>query len=109
MIGSAIAFVVCVASIGTFAPAARAAAVVRTSVAYRPVYHPPARPVVRPVGVAGGAAVTAAAVGTVVYSLPPSCTAVRIGEVAYQRCGSTWYRPAYSGTTVTYTVVTPPR
>lgn len=105
MIWSAIAFVVCVASFGTFAPDARAAVVVRTSVAYRPVYHP----VARPVAVAGAAAVTAAAVGTVVYALPPSCTAVRIGEVAYQQCGSTWYRPAYSGTTVTYTVVTPPR
>jgi hypothetical protein len=32
-----------------------------------------------------------------------------VGNVAYQQCGHTWYRPAYTGTTVNYTVVNPPR
>jgi hypothetical protein len=83
------------------------AVVVRTAVAYRPV--PVARPVARTAAVVGTAAVTAAVVGTVVSSLPPSCTAVVVGTVAYQQCGNTWYRPAYAGTTVSYTVVAPPR
>lgn len=83
------------------------AVVVRTAVAYRPV--PVARPVARTAAVVGTAAVTAAVVGTVVSTLPPSCTAVVVGNVAYQQCGNTWYQPAYAGTTVSYTVVAPPR
>jgi len=79
--------------------------VVRTAVAYRPI----ARPVARTAAVVGTAAVTAAVVGSVVRTLPPSCSAVAVGGVAYQQCGSTWYQPAYSGTTVNYTVVNPPR
>jgi hypothetical protein len=87
--------------------ASAGAVVVRTAVAYRPapVYHP----VARTAAVAGAAAVTAIAVGTVVHSLPPSCTGVMVGNVAYQQCGGTWYRPAYAGTAVSYTVVAPPR
>jgi hypothetical protein len=84
------------------------AVVVRTSVAYRPVARPvyrPAAPVARTAAVVG----TAVAVGTVVHTLPPSCTAVRVGNVAYQQCGPTWYRPSYAGSAVTYTVVAPPR
>ena len=80
---------------------AAGAVVVRTSVAY----HPVARTAV----VVGTAAVTAAVVGSVVRSLPPSCTSVMVGNVAYQRCGNSWYRPQYSGSQVTYVVVNPPR
>jgi hypothetical protein len=83
------------------------AVVVRTAVAYRPA--PVYRPVARTAAVVGTAAVTAAAVGTVVHTLPPQCSAVVVGNVAYQRCGSTWYRPAYAGSAVSYTVVAPPR
>ncbi len=57
----------------------------------------------------GAAAVTAVAVGTVVRSLPPSCRAVMVGNVAYQQCGGAWYRPAYAGSAVSYTVVEAPR
>jgi hypothetical protein len=32
-----------------------------------------------------------------------------VGNVTYEQCGGTWYRPAYAGSQVTYTVVTPPR
>jgi hypothetical protein len=83
------------------------AVVVRTAVGYRaaPVYHP----AMRTAAVVGTAAVTDAAVGTVVHSLPSACTAVMVGNVAYQQCGSTWYQPTYAGTTVNYTVVNPPR
>jgi len=58
--------------------------------------------------VAGAVAVTAAAVGTVTHSIPPSCTAVVSGGVTYQQCGSTWYQPQYAGTSVTYVVTSPP-
>jgi hypothetical protein len=58
--------------------------------------------------VAGAVAVTAAAVGTVAHSIPPSCTAVVSGGVTYQQCGSTWYQPQYAGTSVTYVVTSPP-
>ena len=59
--------------------------------------------------VAGAVAVTAAAVGTVAHSIPPSCTAVVSGGVTYQQCGSTWYQPQYAGTSVTYVVTNPPQ
>lgn len=94
----------------TMAVGAAAHAVVlrtRTAVAYRPT--PIYRPVARTAAVVGTAAVTAAAVGSVVSTLPPSCSGVIVGNVAYQQCGSTWYRPSYGGTTVNYTVVNPPR
>jgi len=54
-------------------------------------------------------AVTAAVVGAIVYSLPPSCSSVTVGNVIYQQCGSTWYQPQYAGTTVQYIVVEAPR
>jgi hypothetical protein len=77
---------------------ATAAVVVRTAVAYRP--HPVAR------GAAVGA--TAVAVGSAVRTLPPSCRAVRVGNMAYQQCGTIWYQPRYAGSDVTYIVVAPP-
>jgi hypothetical protein len=52
---------------------------------------------------------TAAVVGSVVHSLPSACTAVQLGDITYQQCGSTWYQPQYSGTQLTYLVVNPPR
>jgi hypothetical protein len=64
-------------------------------------YHPIAT------GVAVG--VTAAAIGSVIYTLPPSCTIVRVGAVSYQQCGSVWYQPRYVGSNVQYVVVTAPR
>ncbi|MDN0085215.1 hypothetical protein QU487_21130 [Crenobacter sp. SG2305] len=68
-------------------------------------YHP----VATAVAVGAAAAVTAAVVGSVVHSIPPSCTPVMVGNVAYQQCGSTWYQPQYSGTSVQYVVVNPPQ
>lgn len=58
--------------------------------------------------VAGAVAVTAAAIGSVAYSIPSSCVAVVSGGVTYQQCGSTWYQPQYAGTSVNYVVVAPP-
>ena len=64
--------------------------------------HPIAR------GVAYGTA-AALAYGTTVAMLPGGCTTVIAGGIAYSQCGSTWYQPYYSGTTVHYVVVGPPQ
>jgi len=65
-------------------------------------------------GVGTAAAITAAAVGTaivvgsMVNSLPPSCTAISANGVTYQKCGSTYYQPQFSGGNTTYVVVNAP-
>lgn len=61
-------------------------------------------------GVAFGAAaaVTSAVVGSMIYSLPPSCSSVYYGGISYSHCGSVWYAPQYAGSSVTYVVVNPP-
>jgi hypothetical protein len=68
-------------------------------------YHP----VATGVAVGTAAAVTAAAVGSVVHALPPACSAVLVGTVTYQNCGGVWYQPQFYGTQVSYAVVTAPR
>ena len=66
-------------------------------------YHP----VARGVAIGATAAVTAAVVGSMIYSLPPNCvTVVRYGT-SYRQCGNDWYEPRYSGNSVTYIVVNP--
>lgn len=75
---------------------------VNVDVDNRDVYHPVAR-------TAAAVAVTAAAVGTVAYSIPPSCVPVVVSGVTYQQCGSTWYQPQFAGTSVTYVVANPPQ
>ena len=64
--------------------------------------HPVAR------GVAAGVA-TSIAIGTAVAMLPSGCTTVVVDGIGYSQCGSTWYEPYYSGTTVQYVVVNPPQ
>jgi hypothetical protein len=41
----------------------------------------------------GAAAATAIAIGTVVRSLPPSCSTVVVDGVTYHRCSGTYYAP----------------
>jgi hypothetical protein len=67
-------------------------------------YHP----IATGVAIGATAAVTAAVVGSVVHSVPPSCSTVVVNGIGYSQCGSTWYAPQYSGTTVQYVVVNPP-
>jgi hypothetical protein len=62
-------------------------------------------PVAAGLAVGAVAGVTAAAIGSTYYSLPPGCASPYSG---YYQCGSTWYQPQYSGTNVQYTVVNPP-
>ena len=62
-----------------------------------------------PVAAAAAVTATAIAVGSLVRTLPPSCSTVVVNGVSYSQCGSTWYLPQYSGTTVQYVVVNAPR
>jgi hypothetical protein len=64
-------------------------------------YHPVAR--------TAAAATTAAVIGSMVYSLPSSCQEVSVNGLTYQQCGSSWYQPQFSGSSVTYIVVNPPQ
>jgi len=55
------------------------------------------------------AVVTAAVVGSIVNSVPPSCTTVMVNGLTYQQCGSTWYQPQFVGSSTSYVVVAAPR
>jgi len=61
-------------------------------------------PVAATAVVAGAVAVTAAAVGSMVATVPPNCVPVNYGGMVYQQCGNTWYAPQGSQ----YVVVNPP-
>ncbi len=67
---------------------------------YHDNYHP----------IATAAAITATAivVGSIVNTLPPSCSTVIVNGYAYQQCGNTWYQPQMSGSSTTYIVVNNP-
>lgn len=66
-------------------------------------------PVATAAATTAAVAVTAAAVGSIVHSIPPSCTNVVINGLAYAQCGNTWYQPQLSGSPTTYVVVNAPR
>ncbi|MDM0110605.1 hypothetical protein QTI66_00505 [Variovorax sp. J22R133] len=66
-------------------------------------YHPVATAAVATAAVA----TTAAVVGSIVRTLPPSCSQVNMGGVVYQQCGGVYYQPQYVGTQVQYVVVNP--
>ena len=66
-------------------------------------------PVARGAAFATGAALTSAAIGSVVYSLPSACSVVVVNGISYQHCGSTWYEPQFAGTSVSYVVVEAPQ
>lgn len=68
-------------------------------------YHPVARAAVATAAVAA----TAAAIGSTVYTLPPSCTVVVVNDIAYEECDGVWYQPQFVGTSTSYVVVSPPR
>ena len=68
-------------------------------------YHP----VAAVAATTAAVAVTAAAIGSIVNSIPPSCTSVVVNGYGYEQCGSTWYQPQISGSTTTYVVVNAPR
>jgi hypothetical protein len=51
---------------------------------------------------------TAIVVGSMVNTLPPSCSTVIVNGYAYQQCGNDWYQPQISGSSTTYIVVNNP-
>ena len=51
-------------------------------------------PVATGVAVGTAAAITAAAIGSIAYSVPASCRYQTTDGVRYYRCGDTWYRAA---------------
>jgi hypothetical protein len=61
-------------------------------------------PVARAAAVTAGVALTAAAVGSVAYSLPAGCSPY----YGYYSCGGVYYQPQYEGDNVTYLVVPGP-
>jgi hypothetical protein len=65
-------------------------------------------PVATAAAVTAAAVTTAAIVGSVVHTLPPSCTTVMSAGVTYQHCGSSWYQPQFVGGSTTYVVVNGP-
>jgi len=76
----------------------------------RPVYvENDYHPFAAAAAVTAGVAVTAAAVGSIARSLPPSCSTAVVNGITYQNCSGTWYQPQYAGSQVTYVVVNPPR
>jgi hypothetical protein len=61
-------------------------------------------PVARAAVVTGAIAVTAAAIGSMVNTVPPGCVPVNYGGMVYQQCGTVWYQPQGSQ----FVVVNPP-
>jgi hypothetical protein len=50
-------------------------------------------------GVVAATVETAGVIGSIVNSIPPSCTTVIVRGLTYQQCGSTWYQHQFVGTT----------
>ncbi len=67
------------------------------------------RPVATAAAVTAATVATAAVVGSIVNTLPPSCSTVIVNGFTYQQCGSTWYQPRLAGTTTNYVVVSAPQ
>jgi hypothetical protein len=61
-------------------------------------------PIATGAAIGATAAITSAAIGSMVNTLPSGCVA----SGPYQNCGGTYYQPQYQGSSVTYVVVNPP-
>jgi len=55
------------------------------------------------------AGLTTTPVGSIAYTLAPTCTPAHVNTVTYYQCGSVWFQPQFAGTTVTYVAVDDPR
>jgi len=66
-------------------------------------------PIAAAAAIGTAAAITNAAIGSVVYTLPASCTTVTVNGYTYEQCGSTWYQPQFVGDDMNYVVVNPPQ
>lgn len=61
----------------------------------------------KPPAPAPAAAPGAPPVGSTVTTLPPGCVQTDLNGVAYQRCGSTYYKPSMMGSTLVFVVAQP--
>lgn len=66
-------------------------------------------PVATGMAVGTAAAVTTAAIGSMMYSLPPACAPRPYGGMTYYYCGGAWYAPQYQGDQVVYVTVNAPQ
>lgn len=67
-------------------------------------YHPIATAAV----VTAAVATTAWVVGSYYRTLPPNCATIYRGTVVYYQCGTYWYQPVYSGSSVQYVAIVAP-
>ncbi len=51
--------------------------------------------------------VTPVAPAAVVTTLPPGCAQATVANVVYRKCGATYYRPYYQGSSVVYVPAKP--
>lgn len=65
-------------------------------------------PVAAGVAVGAVAGMTAAAIGSSYYALPPGCPPYPYGGYTYYSCGGAYYQPQYEGDTVVYVTVPNP-
>jgi len=59
-------------------------------------------------GAVAAGVVTGLAIGSIVASVPTTCTTVYANGIAYRNCSGTYYEPYYQGSTVSYRVVNSP-
>lgn len=59
-------------------------------------------------GYGAGVVVGAAIIGSYYPALPPHCVAIVRVPWTYYQCGSAWYQPVYSGSTIQYVVIAAP-
>jgi hypothetical protein len=97
VVGTAAVTTTAVAASSANASAAAAANANAAAAAAKP--PPPAAPAPAP-----GAAPP---VGTIVTTLPPGCAQTELNGVAYQRCGSTYYKAAMMGSNLVFVVSQP--
>ena len=71
-------------------------------------YRPLAAAAVVGAAAVTGAAIASATIGSVVYTLPTSCTSTYVNGIWYEQCSDGWYQPQFEGTTTSYVVVNPP-
>ena len=65
-------------------------------------------PVAAGIAVGAVAGMTAAAIGSSYYALPPGCPPYPYGGYTYYSCGGAYYQPQYEGDTVVYVTVPDP-
>jgi|KBSMisStaDraftv2_1062788.scaffolds.fasta_scaffold1029759_1 hypothetical protein len=66
-------------------------------------------PIAAGIAIGAVAGMTAAAIGSTYYALPPDCSPYAYDAYTYYNCGEAWYQPQYEGDTVVYVTVPDPK